>query len=91
MTIRRESWESYVTFLRGLYKPSAILDQHAGRVRGIVQARKGIVRRSTAADTVGATARRVFFNGGRLPPERRRCSRSTMGRIGNIRMKSWPS
>ena len=46
MTIRRESWESYVTFLRGRYKPAAILDQHAGRVRDIVQAqaRKGARR-----------------------------------------------
>ena len=49
MTIRRESWESYVTFLRGRYKPSAILDQHAGRIRDIVQARKGAGASATAA------------------------------------------
>ena len=66
MTIRRESWESYVTFLRGRYKPAAILDQHAGRVRDIVQARKG-AGAATAADTEESGAREI--NGGRLPPK----------------------
>jgi peptidoglycan/xylan/chitin deacetylase (PgdA/CDA1 family)/uncharacterized caspase-like protein len=60
LQIRREAWETYVSFLRTRYAPIAIIKEYNDAVQAVVGVRAGLIRSGESA---------LEISGTRLPPK----------------------